>query len=207
MAPTRVGIIGLKGVVQEHYSPGTWGLQHLKALSASPHYDIVAVCNATVESAQNAIDVHKLQAKPYGSAEDLAADPNVDMVLISVDVSSRSKLMEPVLRHKKNVYIEFPAAPRAEEIKKLAEMSTKQGVKVVVGAQGIADPNFSKVRELITAGQIGDLVSTTLTGYIPIVTADGWPHAQIAFLDIDNGISRVRGVLGHSMSSALVFIR
>jgi hypothetical protein len=54
------------------------------------------------------------------------------------------------------------------------------------------------MRSLIAEGEVGALVSTTMTGFIPIVTADGWPHVQTAFLDLDSGISRARGVLGHS---------
>lgn len=198
MAPTRVGIIGLKAVVQDHYSPGTWGLQHLKALSASPHYDIVAVCNTSVESAEKSIQVHNLTAKAYGNVEDLVANPDIDMVLVCVDVGQRSRLLKPVLLSKKHAYIEFPAGNRAAEVKDLADLADEQGVKVVVGAQGRADPAFAKMRKLIAEGEIGEIVSTTLTGFIPIVTADGWPHAQTAFLDLDSGISRARGVLGHS---------
>lgn len=198
MAPTRVGIIGLKAVIQQHYTPGTWGLQHLKSLSVSPHYTIVAVCNTTVASAQNAINVHNLQnAKAYGNAEDIASDPDVDLVLVCVDVAQRYKLLEPVLRWKKHAYIEFPAGNDAVEVRKLAELAEEKGVKVVVGAQGRADPAFTKMRNLVADKEIGEVVSTTLTGTIPIVTADGWPHAQTAFLDIKSGISRARGVLGH----------
>ncbi|KAH8176790.1 oxidoreductase family, NAD-binding rossmann fold domain-containing protein [Sarocladium implicatum] len=202
MSPTRVGIIGLKAIVQDHYSPGTWGLQHLKSLSSSPHYHIVAVCNTSVESAQKAIDIHDIHdAKPYGTAEDIAADPNVDMVLVCVDVGQRYKLLEPVLRHKKHAFIEFPAGNDAAEVKKMAELAEKSGVKVVVGAQGRADPKFSKMRDMIANGDIGDVVSTTLTGSIPIVTADAWPHSQTAFLDINSGISRAKGVLGHVLDT------
>lgn len=112
MAPTRVGIIGLRAVVQDGYTPGTWGLQHLHALVASPHYEVTAVGNTTKESAQKVIEVHNLfNAKAYGSPEDIAADPNVDLVLVSVDVNKHVVLMEPALKQKKNILVEFPVAP------------------------------------------------------------------------------------------------
>jgi predicted dehydrogenase len=201
MAPTRVGIIGLRAIVQEGYTPGTWGLQHLNSLIASPHYEITAVCNTTTESAQKAINIHGLtNAKAYGSPEDIAADPNVDLVLVSVDVSKHVALMEPALNHKKHVFVEFPVAPTASEVRDLAALAEKNGVKVIAGSQARADPIFRKLQNLIKSGEIGDVVSTTMVGHVPIVTADGWPHIQKDFLDVDTGISRSKGVLGHSMS-------
>lgn len=208
MAPTRVGIIGLRAVVQEGYTPGTWGLQHLNSLVASPHYEITAVCNTTKESAQKAIEVHGLsKAKAYGSPEDIAADPNVDFILVSVDVSKHVYLMEPALKHKKHVLVEFPVAPTASEVRGLAALAKENGVKVVAGSQARADPIFRKLQELVKTGDIGDVVSTTMVGYIPIVTADGWPHAQAAFLDVETGISRSKGVLGHSMFRSISLLR
>jgi predicted dehydrogenase len=201
MPPTRVGIIGLRAVVQDGYTPGTWGLQHLHSLVASPHYEVTAVCNTTTESAQKAIEVHNLSnARAYGSPEDIAADPNVDLVLVSVDVTKHVFLMEPALKHRKNILVEFPVAPTASEVRELADLAKENGVKVVVGSQARADPVFRKLQELVKTGEIGDVVSTTMVGHIPLVTADGWPHVQRDFLNVDSGISRSKGVLGHSMS-------
>lgn len=208
MAPTRVGIIGLRAVVQESYTPGTWGLQHLNALAASPHYEVTAVCNTTTESAQKAINVHGLSsAKAYGSPEDIAADPNVDLVLVSVDVAKHVFLMEPALKHKKNVLVEFPVAPTASEVRELAALAKENGVKVVAGSQARADPVFRNLKEQVETGEIGDVVSTTMMGHIPFVAADGWPHAQADFLKVDTGISRSKGVLGHSMSHQPILFR
>lgn len=199
MAPTRVGIIGLKAVLQEGYTPGTWGLQHLNSLVASPNYEIVAVCNSTVESALKAIEVHKLtNAKAYGSPEDIASDPNVDLVAVVVDCNKHYGLMKPALQHKKDVLVEFPVSTTAAKVHELAGLAKANGSRIAVGAQARADPAFRMLKQLIQNGEIGHLVSSAMIGQIPIVTADGWPHAQIDFLDVKSGISRARGVLGHS---------
>lgn len=199
MAPIRVGIIGLKAVVQEGYTPGTWGLQHLKALVASPYYEVVAVCNSSAESAQKAIDLHEIpNARAYGSPEEIACDSNVDLVLVSVHCDRHYELMVPAIKNKKDIYVEFPVAPTPDEVSELAELAKQNGVKIAVGAQARADPAFKKVRSLVKSGEIGDIISSSMQGYIPIVTADGWPHAQAGFLEKDSSISRAKGVLGHS---------
>jgi predicted dehydrogenase len=200
MAPIRVGIIGLKAVVQDGYTPGTWGLNHLNSLVASPHYEVTAVCNSTTESAQKAIGIHNLpNAKAYGSPEDIAADPNVDLVVVSVEVDKHVSLIEPALKHKKHVFSEFPVAPTASEVRKLVDLANENGVKIIVGSQARADPVLRKLQDLVKTGEIGDVVSTTMVAHIPFLLTDGWPLIQKDFVDVNTGMSRSKGVFGHSM--------
>jgi predicted dehydrogenase len=70
MPPTRVGFIGLS---KSGWAPNA----HLPYLLASPAYEIVALCNSTVESAQEAIKLYKLPdtVKAYGDPEGLFPFP------------------------------------------------------------------------------------------------------------------------------------
>jgi len=53
----------------------------------------VAVANSSIESAQASINVHKLgtSVKAYGNPSDIANDPDVDLVLVSVNVDQHYK--------------------------------------------------------------------------------------------------------------------
>ena len=110
MSPTRVGLIGLKPSTDGSLL-GRWGIRgHLRSIQGLPSlYEIVAVANSTVESSQKSIEVHKLPTttKAYGNAEDLAADPNVELVIISVEVRKHYELAMPALKHKKEVFVEW----------------------------------------------------------------------------------------------------
>lgn len=110
MHPTRVGLIGLKPVTDGSIL-GAWGVRgHLRSIQGLPSlYEIVAVANSTIESSQNSIEVHKLPAttKAYSTAEDIAADPNVELVVISVELRKHYELAMPVLKHKKAVFVEW----------------------------------------------------------------------------------------------------
>lgn len=65
MAPIKVGFIGLS---TKGWAKGA----HLPYLKASPEYEVVAVCNSSVESAEKAIEVFELSgAKGYGDPESL----------------------------------------------------------------------------------------------------------------------------------------
>jgi len=64
MAPTRVGFIGL--------SKSGWAPRaHLPYLKSSPDYEIVAIANSSVQSAQEAIKLYELPSsvKAYGNPQ------------------------------------------------------------------------------------------------------------------------------------------
>ncbi|KAH7139600.1 hypothetical protein B0J13DRAFT_504827 [Dactylonectria estremocensis] len=199
MAPIRVGLIGLSSVNTGGIRAGEWGLQHLLSIQSSPHFELVAVCNSTLESAQRAIEFHKIPStvKPYGSAEEIARDPNVDLVSVVVHVDKHYDLVKPVLQQKKNILIEFPATPSVTLTAELAALARDAGVLAVIGSQGRSDPAIRKLKELVDDKVVGDLVSSTSMGHIPMVVSEHWPQWQSGFLDFDSSISRNNIVLGH----------
>ena len=82
MAPIRIGFVGLTA------NPGSWaGSAHWPYLAQSSKYKIVALANSSVQSAEAAIKAYSLPAhvKAFGSPADIAADPDVDMVVVSVN--------------------------------------------------------------------------------------------------------------------------
>ena len=98
-SPIRVGILGL-GKGSGDLVPGLWAAKaHLPYFLASPNYEVVAVANSTAQSAQSSIDFHQLgpKVKAYGSPEDIANDPNVEMVVVSVKVGMHNVLTKPAL--------------------------------------------------------------------------------------------------------------
>ena len=199
MSPIRVGLIGLNPNDPGPFRGGNWGVQHLHAINASPDYTITAVCNSTIGSAQKALEVYNLpNAKAYGDANDLAADPNVDLVVVSITVEHHYAVMKPALLNKKDVYCEFTIANDAIETQELYDLAKKNGCKVIVGAQATPDPALRKLHELIRDKAVGDVVLSSFSVSLPISTADGWPAKMNPFLDVTHPIARSKGVLGHS---------
>lgn len=139
MAPIRVGLIGL-GTSSNVAAVGSWGVNgHLRSIQGLPEqYEIVAVANSTVESAQRSIEIHKLPktTKSYGSPEDIAADPDIDLVVISVEVRKHYFLALPALKHKKSVFLEWPLGANLAQAEELTRLAGENGVKNMVGLQG-----------------------------------------------------------------------
>ncbi|KAF7557372.1 hypothetical protein G7Z17_g680 [Cylindrodendrum hubeiense] len=199
MAPIRVGLIGLSSVSTGGIGAGEWGIQHLNSIQSSPHFELVAICNSTIESAQRAIKFHNLSSsvKPYGSAEDIARDPNVDLVSVVVHVDKHYDLAKRVLQQKKNILIEFPATTSATRTAELTALARDMGVQAFIGSQGRSDPAIRKLKELVDDKVIGDVVCSTSMGHLPMAVSEGWPQSQSGFLDFDSSLSRNNIVLGH----------
>lgn len=201
MAPIRVGIIGLTTVIPsgEGYTMGSWGLIHLACLTNSPHYKLVALCNSTVEKARKSIEFHKLDptTKAYGSAVELAQDPDIDLIVVSVHVDKHYALVKPALQNKKNVFVEFPLSGSYTEAEELAQLAKEAGVRTIVGAQARARLELVKVKELIESKKIGDVISSTWEGHLTLSTWYGMPEGLKDFLDIDGGPGRINISLGH----------
>ncbi|KAI9745111.1 MAG: transcription regulator gal80 [Claussenomyces sp. TS43310] len=160
-SPIRIGMIGLSG-------PGNWAVNaHLPYLKSNDQFKIVAVCNSSVDSAQKAIKTYDLGAetKAYGSPEDIAKDPNVQLVVCSVRVDRHAATITPALKAGKDVFVEWPLAKNLEQAEELLRLSKEGKVKTsIVGLQGRHAPLVHKVKALIKEGRIGKVLSSTWVG-------------------------------------------
>ncbi|KAH8680641.1 hypothetical protein BX600DRAFT_444842 [Xylariales sp. PMI_506] len=158
--PIRVGIIGLS-------AKGGWAsVSHLPYLQKSAKYLITAICNSSPESSRAAIEKYGLPAdtKAYGSPQDLASDPNVDLVLSSVNVADHYDTILPAVKAGKDVYCEWPLGKNLAEAEELNRIAKENGCRTIVGLQGTQSPYVAKIREIIAAGKIGRVLSTTFVG-------------------------------------------
>ena len=167
MAPIRVGFIGLSSNKSDSIAPGSWAnLAHLPHLLSSPDYEIVALANSSKEAAQKAIKAYNLPAttKAYGSPEEIANDPDVDLIVISVVVMKHYQLAKPALLAKKNVFVEWPLGTNLAESEELAALAKENGVRTIVGLQARADSLVEKLKEILESGQIGEIKSSSVLG-------------------------------------------
>ncbi|KAH8810712.1 putative oxidoreductase [Xylogone sp. PMI_703] len=202
MSPIRVGLIGL-GRETGGSAVGVWAIKtHLPYLLASPKYEIVALGNSTVESAKASIAYHKLgqHVKAYGSPEDLANDPNVDLVVVSVAVGKHYALSKPALLAGKDVFVEWPLGASVAEAEELTEIAASKGVKTIVGLQARPSPLVLKLKELINGGKIGKVTSTAVVSYFNL-PPDTWTAGAEYFLDMESGGNSLTILFGHFFDS------
>lgn len=200
MAPIRVGFIGLSSARSDTLAPGQWAsLAHLPYLLSSPEYELVALANSSREAAQKAIKAYNLPAtiKAYGSPEEIANDPDVDLIVICVAVMKHYQLAKPALLAKKNVYVEWPLGASLAESEELVALAKENGVRTIVGLQARADPLVDKLKETLISGQIGDIMSTSILGPMSGLPTDVWFDGAEYYLDMKNGANHFTIFFGH----------
>ncbi|KAL7908111.1 NAD(P)-binding protein [Trichoderma velutinum] len=205
MAPIKVGIIGL-GATSYALGPGVWAVgAHLASFVPSPHYEIVAICNSSVESAQRSIDFHKLPStvKAYGNPEDIANDPNVELVVVSIIVTNHHKVAKPAVLAKKQVFVEWPLGANTAEAEELTKLAKEANIKTMVGSQFRADPALLKVKELVDSGAIGKVTSTQVQFSPSFGPPDTWMADATYYLDFKSGGNEFHIAFAHFFDSFL----
>jgi predicted dehydrogenase len=134
--PIRLGFIGL--------STSGWAASALAPplfkAPLSSEFSLVAVSTTNADSAQASAkkysDLASSVVKPYyGSAEHIAADKDIDMLVVSVRVTHHKEVALKAIKGGKDLFIEWPAGRNLEETKEIYEAAMKMGVKTVVGFQ------------------------------------------------------------------------
>jgi predicted dehydrogenase len=161
MAPIGIGFIGLS-------APGawSWGVSaHLPYLKDSSKYKITGICNSSAESSQKAVDGHGLtDTKAYGSVADMAASPDVNLVVCCVRVDRHYEAIKPVLEAGKDCFVEWPLASNSEQATELLQLAERKGVKTMIGLQGQMSPVISRVKQIIEHDKsIGRVVSSQIS--------------------------------------------
>lgn len=171
-------------------------------MSQSSHYKIVALQNSSEKSAKDAAQKYGLSddVACYGTIDELVADPNVEMVIVSVKVPEHAGLVEPALKAKKNVFVEWPLARNLAEAERLTTLAAKSGVKNMVGLQARQNPAVRKAKAMIAEGKLGKILGTTMnaTGMIFGPTV---PKDLLYALPIEHGANLLTIPAGHAIDA------
>ncbi|KAF4460903.1 transcription co-repressor GAL80 [Fusarium albosuccineum] len=164
MAPFRTAIIGLSSSAKTSWAANAH-LPYLLSPRGQAKYQIVALCNSSVEAARNAINHYKLSpdTKAYGDPETLAADEDVDLVVVCTRVDVHHATALPSVKAGKAVYVEWPLAQDDVHARELATLAKKSGSRTIIGLQGRVPPPLLTIRELLQQGRIGKIVSSELS--------------------------------------------
>ncbi|KAJ9605467.1 transcription regulator gal80 [Cladophialophora chaetospira] len=200
MAPVRVGIVGLS------IKPGAWAtLAHLPRLAKSPNYQIVAVCNSSIESSKAAIKELKLpeSTRAYDTYDDLAADKDVDLYVVSTRADTHYNVAMPALKAGRNVFVEWPLAANTEQAKEMAAIAKEKNLRTIIGLQGRMSPSVKKVKQLVESGALGEIHSVNFQGAIHVWQNNAASDRYHYFMDRKIGGNLLTIYGGHILDSVL----
>jgi predicted dehydrogenase len=165
----RVGIVGAT-VTQ---GGSGWGANaHVPALKALPGYELKAVCTSHEDTA-------KASAAAFGAEHafhrfgDMAAHPDVDLLVVCVRVPGHRELVMAGLQAGKPVCCEWPLGKSLAEAEEMAGLARRRSLPTIVGLQGRSDPTILYAHDLIEEGYLGEVLTASLTCVAPAVLQRG----------------------------------
>ncbi|PSR77867.1 hypothetical protein PHLCEN_2v7688 [Hermanssonia centrifuga] len=194
MAPIRIGFIGLSSrgwastnLVPQLFHPLLSSSYSLTALSTSSEASAAAAAAKYSELAGHPV-------KGYHGEQgfvDIANDPNVDMVAVSVKIPDHLKAVTPAIEAGKDIFIEWAPGNGYEETLKIAEAAKRKGVKVLVGAQATHGVYLNKLRytKYIGSSQIISIAAEMFAG----LASESYKYT----VDINNGATLLTIPVGH----------
>lgn len=145
-APLGIGVIGMSWVAGEH----------IKAYSANPHCEVVALAGSNGARVAAVAETHGLnQVRQYTDWRELIADTNVHVISICSTNELHVEQAVAAANAGKHVLIEKPVALDPDGFRAVADAITRNGVKSQVGFELHWSPYFMSVHKMIDANLFG----------------------------------------------------
>src|SRR5207253_4871549 len=155
-----------------------------------------ALSAQSAESARAAGEAFKVNAT-FADHQRLVTQPDIDVVAVTVKVPRYRELGSAAIAAGKAVYCEWPLSRDLDDARAMAALAAEQGVRTAVGLQARQSPAIEFVKDLLSDGYVGEILSTTMIGVsVPgdVVVA---PNAYM--LDKTNGDNVLTIAVGHSL--------
>ncbi|KAJ4304823.1 hypothetical protein N0V90_000351 [Kalmusia sp. IMI 367209] len=207
-APLRTALIGLSSSAKTSWASGAH-LPGLLSPNGRSKLPITALLNSSVKAAQSAIETYKLpsETKAYGSPEDLANDPDIDLVICNTRVDKHFETILPSIKKGKDVFVEWPIASNTADIETLVQEARKSGSRVAVGLQRRWAPPAVKLREIIKNGhngkQLGKILSVDVRAQGGSINREILPEGLKYFVDRKVGGNVITIGNGHLLDTIL----
>ncbi len=151
----RVGLIGTGFMGKTH----TFGFAAAARVFELPYaVEIVAVADRTEELAARAAAALSIP-RSTGDWRSLVADAGIDVIDITAPNAFHKDMALAAIAAGKHVYCEKPLAPLAADAVAMADAAEAKGVKTQVGFNYICNPMLRLAREMIAAGELGEIRS------------------------------------------------
>ena len=145
MHPIRTALIGL----------GYWGPNLLRVFSAEEGCELAVACDRAAERIDQM--KKKYPSLRYGmDAEEIFADPSIELVLIATPTSTHFDLAMRALAAGKHVFVEKPMTATLDQAEELVRFADTQGKKLFVDHTFVFSPAVQKMQELVKEGAIGE---------------------------------------------------
>ncbi len=193
MEQLGVGIIGVGTIGRRHAENVAWRL---------PRARLAAVADANPATAR-AVAEALGAPRWYASADELAADPDVQAVLVASSAVAHLDGILAAARHGKDVLCEKPITPTLADADRALAAVAAAGVRLEIGFMRRFDPGFAEAKARLEAGEIGTPVLVKATHRNPSLPPSLLPAsgaaAMVGGIFVDSAIhdfDQARWLLG-----------
>ena len=162
----NVGVISCSDMAQSH----------MLAVKNHEQACLAAVCDVDEEKLREAGDKMGVEAR-YTDYRELLRHPGLDAVIIVTPDQLHREMVEESLNAGLHVLCEKPLALLREDLNAIVAASRASDKKLMVGQICRFTPGFAKAKELIDAGELGDIYyveSEYAHDYQDILSENGW---------------------------------
>ncbi|MGW4381813.1 Gfo/Idh/MocA family protein [Kitasatospora sp. NPDC004531] len=144
--PIRWGVLATGGIANSF----------VEDLAAVPGAQAFAVASRREESARAFAARHGIP-RAYGSWQELASDPEVDVVYVATPHAAHHSATKLLLEAGKAVLCEKPFTLNAQQSAELVALARKREVFLMEAMWTYLDPNVRRITELVADGAIGEV--------------------------------------------------
>ena len=143
----KIGLIGY----------GYWGPNLARNFNSNPNMKLAAICDFSADRLEKAGKLYP-QVKLTKDVDDLFNDTKLDAIAIATPVSTHFDLANKALSNDKHVWIEKPMTEKVEQGRALIDLASKKKKVLFVDHTFIYTGAVRKIKEIIDAGDLGDLM-------------------------------------------------
>ena len=184
----RVGIV----------SAGWGAFAHLPAWQAIPGVEVTAICTSRQETAA-AAQARLGLPRAFWNAEEMCADPDIDIVDLGTRPSIRKAMVLAALKHGKHIYNASPHAPDWASAKAIDAAWRDSGSVGVVDAFSAYLPALRQMEAMLADGYIGAPLGGTCHFNISLFNQPSKQFPYNWFADGSAGVSAVRNNGSHAL--------
>ncbi|MNW23976.1 1,5-anhydro-D-fructose reductase [compost metagenome] len=151
----RTGIIGAS--INNGWARGT----HIPAIEQLEELKLIAVGTSNMASAKKSAEAFSAD-HGFDNMEELAQHPEVDMVVVSINVKEHYNAVKAIAPAGKPIYCEWPLGSNTGEALEMQEWVASAKLPNAIGLQARQAPAVQYVKDLLAEGYVGKVLSANL---------------------------------------------
>ena len=146
--PVRIAIVGY----------GYWGPNLARNLHELPDAELAWVCDRSPSALARA-QTRYPDLRTTGELDEVLADETVEAVVVATPASTHHAVAKAALAAGKHAFVEKPLAASTQDALELGALASKADLVLMPGHTFLYSPPVNMIRELIEAGELGDIYS------------------------------------------------